>query len=113
MSSKNRVARIPFLRTEVVVGRRQGDFYNTITTEKEKVAATNLDVNVILPIRWPVGENIFFNFGAGLQQALRTLVYSPTPQPRINCCILLLIQVLDFCRILIYLLEEERTRVWV
>jgi hypothetical protein len=70
-------ARLPFLRTEVVVGRRQGDFYNTITTEKEKIAATNLDVNVILPIRWPIGENIFFNFGAGLQTGVAyTSVFS-------------------------------------
>jgi uncharacterized protein (UPF0254 family) len=70
---------IPFLRTEVVLGGRQGDFFNSSTAQTERVNCAVVDVNVILPVRWSLGENVFCNVGIGLQTGIgRNSVFTDT-----------------------------------
>ncbi len=61
---------IPFLRTEIVAGGRTGDFYNANTGQTEQVFSAAVDVNVLLPVRWPLAESIFCNVGIGLQTGI-------------------------------------------
>ena len=61
---------IPFLRTEIVAGARTGDFYNTNTAQTEWVNSTVIDLNLILPVRWSLAENVFCNVGIGFQTGI-------------------------------------------